>query len=195
MACVAKDGKFIWVNQAFELLVGYSLAELIHKKWQDITVQEDVGGDLASARAILDGETDSYTISKRYRHKRGHEVAVQLTVWRFPPSAAKAMVCFTVEAVPEKASKQELQTIKKQLGEEIDLLKRRFQLMDSKDDKFIEVNYNSQNADGGGGSNRIGDDTGNQRNFTLSFPVFCGLAVSFAAVLAIAALAVVIYTR
>jgi len=42
------DNTFIWVNQAFERLVGYSRAELREKTWMSITVQEDVGGDLAS---------------------------------------------------------------------------------------------------------------------------------------------------
>lgn len=99
LACVSSDHRFVWTNSAFERLVGRSSEELSDMTWMEITVQDDVGSDLASIQAVLDGESESYTIGKHYKHKHGREVPVILSVHRFP-SGGGDLLAFIVEAAP-----------------------------------------------------------------------------------------------
>lgn len=149
MACVSTDNRFVWVNSAFERLTGYSRSELRDLKWMDITVQGDVGGDLASVNDVITGVSDRYALSKRYRHKLGKDIPIVLSVWRFPRSVNEVMACFIVEAVPEHASVMELERLKKELQEQIDEVKKKLPKQDY-DSKEINVSYNSQSADNGG---------------------------------------------
>lgn len=108
IACVDLEHKFVWCNGAYERLTGYSVVELSHRRWMDITVSDDVEGDMDSVSSVMTGKIESYSISKRYRHKRGHEVPIELTVWRFP-RVAGMMTCFIVEAVPASATRLEVE--------------------------------------------------------------------------------------
>lgn len=147
MACVDVRNKFVWVNEAFEKLTGYSQPELLEMTWIQITVQEDVGGDLASVNAVIAGEDDKFTISKRYRHKHGREVPVALTVWRFPRAVDETLTCFIVEALPDKASVSELHEVQQALMREIETLRS---MIKHHEPSEVNVSYNSQNADRGG---------------------------------------------
>ena len=80
MAIVALDGHFIKANRAFGEIVGYSPQELSSLSFQDITHQEDLAGDVNLVQRLLRKEIQDYQIDKRYLHKNGHEVWVQLNV-------------------------------------------------------------------------------------------------------------------
>ena len=123
LACVGTDHTFVWVNTAFERLVGYSVAELADMTWMDITDQADVGGDLASVKSVIDGRIPQYTITKRYRHKHGRLIPIELSVWRFPSNTVENLVCFIVEAAPETASTQQLVDLRRELTETINSLR------------------------------------------------------------------------
>jgi len=112
LACVTEENYFFWVNEAFERLLGYSQRELEQKTWMDITVAQDVGGDLASAKDLLDGKKSRYTMTKRYVHKMGHIVKVSMTVIRLPQDAGR-FLCYIVEAIPEVAHLEDIDEIKK----------------------------------------------------------------------------------
>lgn len=127
MACVAKDNRFTWVNSAFERLVGYSVAELVGKTWMEITVQNDVGGDLASVEAVMKGRITHYTMAKAYRHKRGHVVQVELTVRRFPPSVLEDLLCFRVESPIAQPSRAEIEQLESHFLDIVSDLKRRIE--------------------------------------------------------------------
>lgn len=148
------DNTFIWVNQAFERLVGYSRAELREKTWMSITVQEDVGGDLASVNDLVGGRDQQYTMSKRYRHKFGKLIPIELTVWRFPRDTSDEMVCFIVEAMPESASTLELDELRQKLESGIENLEIRWKLLEEEKKKGVNISMtgtdNSQRADRGG---------------------------------------------
>ena len=111
IACVDLDDRFLWVNEAYERLVGYSKTELSEMTWREITTKEDLGGDLKSVEQLRAGEIDRYTLNKRYIHKSGEEVEVTLSVWRFPRFGER-IVCFIAEAVPAMASAEELRKAK-----------------------------------------------------------------------------------
>lgn len=77
---VAPDGRLLLVNRSFCNIVGYSSDELSHLRFQDITHPDDVAPDMRYLQECLDGRRNTYTMEKRYRHKQGHWVWVQLTV-------------------------------------------------------------------------------------------------------------------
>ncbi len=80
MAIVSLDGNFLRVNKALSKLVGYRSSELLKKSFQDITHPDDLKGDLKLLKDLTNGRISSYSLEKRYIHKRGHEIWVRISV-------------------------------------------------------------------------------------------------------------------
>jgi PAS domain S-box-containing protein len=79
-AQVSIDGRWLRVNRRLCEIVGYEREELLQRTFQDITHPDDLEGDLAHMRLLLEGELQTYTMEKRYLRKGGPEVWVNLTV-------------------------------------------------------------------------------------------------------------------
>ncbi len=80
IALVSPDGNFMRVNAALCALTGYANDELVKKTFQEITYPDDLDLDLEYVRQMLAGERREYTMEKRYFHRDGHVVWVQLSV-------------------------------------------------------------------------------------------------------------------
>jgi diguanylate cyclase (GGDEF)-like protein/PAS domain S-box-containing protein len=80
MALVAPDGRFLKVNRALREMVGYREDELLALTFHQITHPDDLVADVDQQRALLEGATDIYETEKRYLHRDGREVWVQLGV-------------------------------------------------------------------------------------------------------------------
>ena len=80
LAEVSLDGQFSTVNPALYMMLGYTQEELTCKKFQDITHPDDIALDLANLKLLLDAKSDAYRMDKRYLHKSGKIVNVQLDV-------------------------------------------------------------------------------------------------------------------
>ncbi len=80
MALVAPDGRWLKVNKALCDIVGYSEEELLARTFQDITHPDDLDADLGLLRETLEGRRSAYQLEKRYLHRNGHQVWVQLNV-------------------------------------------------------------------------------------------------------------------
>lgn len=80
IALVSTDGRFLEVNEALCSIVGYEAEELMALRFQDITHPDDLEPDLALVQRLLAGEIPRYRMMKRYFHKRGHIVHIQLDV-------------------------------------------------------------------------------------------------------------------
>jgi PAS domain S-box-containing protein len=80
IAHVRQDGRWLRVNQRLCDIVGYTQAELLQKTFQDITHPDDLETDLIFVRRLLADEIQNYTMQKRYLHKHGSIVWVDLTV-------------------------------------------------------------------------------------------------------------------
>jgi diguanylate cyclase (GGDEF)-like protein/PAS domain S-box-containing protein len=80
LALVSLEGVFERVNAAMCRIVGYSAEELQRLTFQEVTHPDDLAADLALLAQLLAGDVDHYTLEKRYLHKRGHVVWVQLSV-------------------------------------------------------------------------------------------------------------------
>ncbi|GAB4229033.1 MAG: hypothetical protein Kow00121_57980 [Elainellaceae cyanobacterium] len=77
---VSPSGEFLRLNQRFADITGYPLAELQALTFQDITHPEDLATDLEQVQKLLAGEIQTYALEKRYIHKDGTIVWVNLTV-------------------------------------------------------------------------------------------------------------------
>jgi diguanylate cyclase (GGDEF)-like protein/PAS domain S-box-containing protein len=82
MAQVAPSGLFMQINPEFCRLIGYTRDEVFSAgfDFQRITLPEDLPADLAHVQRLLQGPDDSYSLEKRYVHKDGHWVWVNLAV-------------------------------------------------------------------------------------------------------------------
>lgn len=72
------DGAFVRVNDAFCRITGYSLDELRQRTFRDITHPDDVAADEALYRETQTGQREHYQIIKRYIHKDGRVLWVNI---------------------------------------------------------------------------------------------------------------------
>ena len=79
MSLVGLDGRCLQVNRSLCNIFGYSEAELLSKRFQELTHPDDLDGNLHSFQQALAGEIESYQLEKRYLHKQGHAVWALLT--------------------------------------------------------------------------------------------------------------------
>lgn len=80
IALVSPDGGWISVNDALCDIVGYQREELLHMTFQHITYADDLNADLNLLEQLVAGEIDRYQLDKRYIHKSGKLVWINLTV-------------------------------------------------------------------------------------------------------------------
>ena len=73
-------GRFLRVNEKFCSIVGYSREELLQKSFQDITYSDDQKASLDSLMALIRGESSGFRLEKRYLHKDGSFVWVEMFV-------------------------------------------------------------------------------------------------------------------
>ena len=80
MAMLTPDGRFTRVNRPLCEMVGYTEAELLAMCFADLTHADDRVGDAAAVADLLAGRVLTYQREKRYLHKNGQVVWVQVNV-------------------------------------------------------------------------------------------------------------------
>ncbi|PKM37655.1 MAG: hypothetical protein CVV06_04730 [Gammaproteobacteria bacterium HGW-Gammaproteobacteria-10] len=73
-------GRFMRINRRFCNIVGYTRNEMEQLTCQSITHPEDLAADNAKTQRLLAGEIREFSMEKRYIHKNGRCVWVNLTV-------------------------------------------------------------------------------------------------------------------
>lgn len=101
LAKVALDGTYLWVNPGYEKITGYSSAELVRLRWQDITPPGDRELDQEMVDALIRGERKAYTIRKAYNRKNNGLIQVDLTVAGWYGEDGQ-ILHFLVSAVPRE---------------------------------------------------------------------------------------------
>lgn len=74
MALVSPQGAWLRVNRSLCELVGYSEQELLGSNFQAVTHADDLGNDLANLYRLMQGETPTSQVEKRYVHRQGQIV-------------------------------------------------------------------------------------------------------------------------
>ncbi|ART48339.1 EAL domain-containing protein [Acidovorax carolinensis] len=76
----SQTGHFVRVNQKYADIVGYAVAQMCQTDFQAITHPEDLAEDLAHMERMKAGEIAEFHMEKRYFHRDGHTLWVDLTV-------------------------------------------------------------------------------------------------------------------
>lgn len=107
---VALDGRLLMVNAAQCTMLGYTESELLTKTFEDITHPSDRGAENAMLKRLLSGEQDSYTLEKRYVHKNGNPVWVNIvsTVVRNLSGAPEYRITVVEDITTRKRAEQAL---------------------------------------------------------------------------------------
>jgi diguanylate cyclase (GGDEF)-like protein/PAS domain S-box-containing protein len=105
-------GEFLQVNNAFCDIVGYSKDELSRLTASALTHSKDIAADTEYRQQLLSGQSKTVRLEKRYVHKNGHPVWVQLTasLERYADRTPKHFIV-QVEDITER-KKLELQLLK-----------------------------------------------------------------------------------
>ena len=74
MALVSPQGGWLRVNRSLCDLVGYTERELLESNFQAVTHPDDLGNELANLYRLLQGETPTSHVEKRYVHRLGQIV-------------------------------------------------------------------------------------------------------------------------
>ncbi|MFC1455195.1 PAS domain S-box protein [Microvirga arabica] len=82
IAEVDAAGRFLRVNEQLSIITGYSREELLGRTFIDITHPDDLGPDLDQFHRQMAGEIEAYTLEKRYVHRDGHSIWVELSASR-----------------------------------------------------------------------------------------------------------------
>ena len=110
MALVSPEGKWLRVNRSVCEITGYTEAELLKRTFQDMTHPDDLDLDLANVDKMLAGSIDTYQMEKRYLHKKGNIVWVQLSVSLVRNKAGEPLFFISQiqDITRQKTSEQEL---------------------------------------------------------------------------------------
>lgn len=121
------EGKIELVNQKFCDIVGYTKKELLRFQFQDITHPNDWELQRKEIERIYNREISSFSTEKRYIHKKGHSVWVQLhfNVIRDNEGNVKSAIGVVTDITAEKEYRQNLLKAKEK-AEENDRLKSAF---------------------------------------------------------------------
>ena len=96
IAHVGFGGEWLRVNQKLCDIVGYTREELLERTFQDITHPDDLQKDLDLFVLLMAGEISTYSMEKRYFHKGGSTVWVNLTVSTACDGKGKPDHCISV---------------------------------------------------------------------------------------------------
>ncbi|MFA4901785.1 MAG: PAS domain S-box protein [Desulfobaccales bacterium] len=104
---VDHTGRFLQTNPAYQEIVGYSATELQSLIWQQLTLPEDLPGNLEMQEELLAGKRQYYSIEKRYLRKDGEIVWVSAMLSRLQNGLGEARVVGTILDVTARKRAEE----------------------------------------------------------------------------------------
>jgi len=98
------------VNQALCEMLGYSLTEFKNKKWQEITHPEDIELTQREVDQLLSGKRDSVRFNKRFIHKDGSVVWVDInsSIRRDADGKPLHLMSSVIDSTERKQAEQDL---------------------------------------------------------------------------------------
>jgi PAS domain S-box-containing protein len=88
---VDRSGRFLRVNEQLCAITGFSREELLGQTFWSLTHVDDRQADLAQFSRLMVGKLDAYAVEKRYVHKDGHEVWVEVAASRVDDAAGQPL--------------------------------------------------------------------------------------------------------
>ena len=80
MSLMSTEGKILEANQSLCNSLGYSKTELIKKTFQELTYPDDLEENLLLLNNLLSGKVRSYSMEKRFFHKKGEIIWAIISV-------------------------------------------------------------------------------------------------------------------
>ncbi len=116
-ALVDPSGHWLNVNDALCRILGYSREELLVGSFQDITHPDDLERDLAMIRDVLADRCTGYRLEKRYFHKDGRIIWIQLTTTlaRGPDGSPRCFVSHVEDITCAMHDREKLQKLSERL--------------------------------------------------------------------------------
>lgn len=125
----SETGDFITVNAEFCKIVGYTEEELTSSNFQKITHPDDIGENVNCLTKLRDGNIYDFSVEKRYLHKSGRTVWVNLIGARLWKSDEKSKHHIAmIEDITEKRRAEEE-------------LKQSFQLVSDQNKRLLNFSY------------------------------------------------------
>ncbi|WOF16668.1 PAS domain S-box protein [Methanoplanus sp. FWC-SCC4] len=100
-----EEGRFISVNDEICRILGMSSEELIMKNFVDITHPDDMSADVELYNKLISGKINNYSLKKRYIHKDGSDVWVNISVFAIREGDKKPKY---IVAMVENLTKQKI---------------------------------------------------------------------------------------
>lgn len=109
IARLSLTGQFLQINEVYSKIVGYSREEMLSQQFnfQLITLPEDRETNMTLIKRLLNGESSSYSVEKRYVHKSGSTVWVNLSVSLLRDTSGKPM--YFINAAQDITSRKTLE--------------------------------------------------------------------------------------
>ncbi|HVM72050.1 MAG TPA: PAS domain S-box protein [Anaerolineales bacterium] len=138
------------VNQAFCDMLGYSREELTNRKWQEITHPEDVELTQQMIDVLLSGEKETVRFTKRFLHKNGSIVWVDIgTALRRDQDGQPLYLMTSVNDITErKQAEEKLRESETRFSSIFDLSPIPISLTDQATERWVEVNEAFLNVSG-----------------------------------------------
>jgi len=110
MAIVNPDGRFIQVNRSLCDMLGYEERDLLATSFPELTHPEDQAGNVERFRKVVEGAGTSVRLEKRYIHRKGHVVWVDLSSTLIRDAGGKPLYFMTTiqEITERKRAEEEL---------------------------------------------------------------------------------------
>ena len=117
MALVATDGRFLEVNPALCAIVGYTSDELLATTFKALTHPDDLHDDVRAMTRLLNREIDTHRTVKRYFHKDGRVVWIQInsSIVRDGGDQARYFVTQVQDITESRRADQELRRVNRSL--------------------------------------------------------------------------------
>lgn len=109
-------------NRTFRNITGYSEEELSNLTWQQITFEDDIPGDTEKYDSILSGKFNSRRWEKRYVHKNGHIVWVDVSalLQRDSEGNPKYFITNIQDITDKKRAQEEIKKLNETLEERVE---------------------------------------------------------------------------
>ena len=93
---VDRSGRFLRVTERLCAITGYRKEEMLGRSFWDLTHLDDREADLVRFSQLMLGTADTYTVEKRYIHKAGHEVWVEVAASRVDDQSGEPLYGISV---------------------------------------------------------------------------------------------------